>query len=489
MAILGLNPLSTRLISVLAGTFAVLGIYLLTNELFKKNKYKLPFKLTIGHITAFLLTINPWHFFISRPALEANLSLTLIIFGAYYLIKGKKSWILSSILLGLSLHTYNTARVFSPLLLVGYLFLYKPKISLKKDYLPIVIFLLSFSIFVYQIFTGTGIARYDKLAILNTDSVYQIELSRQQSTLSPLITKLVNNRPVFFVKQFTHNYLSYFSLPFLYQSQGSQKQFAIPIKNLFTLMVTILALSSIILHLVPLKNKKLSSFIKNPQTFVIFWLLISPIAAATTNSPPQALRPNPMIPSVVILAAYSVIALYNYVGMNLKKPKLATVLSVYILLITVFSFYKYWNAYHTEYKKTYSQAWQYGYKEAFEYIKENKDKYDKIFMSKALAEPHIFYAFYNQLNPKILQPGGDSLRFEQSDWFWTDRVKNIYFVNDWEIPGFEDAPTLTLESGETIDTKNSLILTSSLHTPSNTKIIKFIEYLDGSISFVVAEFK
>ena len=59
--ILGVNELSTRLVSVLAGTFSVLFTYLLVKELFSENKDK----ERISLISALLMTIEPWSMFLS----------------------------------------------------------------------------------------------------------------------------------------------------------------------------------------------------------------------------------------------------------------------------------------------------------------------------------------------------------------------------------------------------------------------------------------
>jgi 4-amino-4-deoxy-L-arabinose transferase-like glycosyltransferase len=81
----GLNAFAVRFISALAGTLAIPGIYLLTKQVTSKNGEE-GGSDSLATITALLLAISPWHFFISRPALEANLALTFIIFGFYFLL-------------------------------------------------------------------------------------------------------------------------------------------------------------------------------------------------------------------------------------------------------------------------------------------------------------------------------------------------------------------------------------------------------------------
>ncbi|MBU1200463.1 glycosyltransferase family 39 protein [Patescibacteria group bacterium] len=469
---LGLTPIAVRLVSVLAGTLAIPAIYLLVVQLLNNKK--------IGLLAALLLAISPWHYFISRPALEANLALTLIIFGFWALLKAlenPKFYLLSSILLGLSLHTYNVARVFVPLLLLAFFYIYRPKIRLKATYLiPIAILGLSLSMVVYQVFSGVGTARYSKLAILSDSAVYQLGQARSNSPLPPVLAKLRYNRPLYFVTKVTNYYLSYFSPKFIYQSQGAQYQFSIPGKNLFTLPVTILALIGGVWLLLSPRHSGLS------RIFLFSWLLLSPVAAALTADPPQALRPNPLIPVIIIFAS---LGTYWIIDLFKKHRWAQKAVLVSIIFSCLVGYIRYLNSYHSTYPKTYSWSWQYGYQQAIEYVEKNSQNYNNVIFTKHYGEPHIFYAFFTKLNPLVIQPGGNNLRFEQSDWFWTDKINNIYFVNDWEIPKIiED--TMPLESGGEVSFKNSLLIVSPQSLPQNVTILKTINFLDGSPAFIIA---
>lgn len=495
VALFGLNAISVRLVSVLAGTLAIPGIYLLTRQLFPKVALNFKLKkrsvsLSLPFLTAFFLSLLPWHLFISRPALEANLGLTLFLFAVYFLLKFKdnpKHLLISSILFSLTLHTYNTYRVLTPLFLFLY-FLPKVKPSSIKRFLnkqqprllwlSLAVFFLSFSLVISQTLSGTGTARYQKLAILNDQTVFQIGEARQNSSLPPFLARLRHNRPLFFAEQFAHNYLNYFTPQFLYQSNGAQTQFAIPHKNLLTLNLTLLAILGFFIAIKRIKDSS--------HRLVLLLLALSPVAAAITASPPQALRPTPLIIPLTLLAALGFFVVVNlFSSRNWAKSAVAFILLVSFMSSSFSYLSTYWNSYRFEY----STSWQYGHQQLFEYLGKNQDQYDRIFITKYHGEPHIFYTFFNQLDPHLLQPGGDSLRFKQSDWYWTDRIGKVYFVNDWDIPYFSPAPFLPLESGDLIPTSNALLITSVEHLPSNTEIIELIEDLSGNIAFIVARFK
>lgn len=468
VALFGLNEFSVRFVSALAGSLAILGIYFLSRELFKENKTAL--------LSAFLLAISPWHFFISRPALEANLALTLIIFGAYFLIQGfnprkqpgLNPIIISSILFALSLHTYNTARVFVPLLLFAFFTIYRPKIYLNRyTFIAAAIFIAALGLVLYQVKTGEAVARYQKLTILSPDRVFQIGKMRQESRLPQPVPRLIYNRPVYFLETFIKNYVLYFTPQFITQSKGAQSQFAIPGENLIG---TVVAFLSIVGLVFAVKHRKSGTL------FIFLWLILAPVAAATTIDPPQALRPNPMIPPLIIFAALAIST-----SLRLKDKK------YFYLAVTIpmIEMGLYLSNYFGSYARTYSSSWQYGYQQVFNLLSNYPDK--KIIITKRYGEPHIFYAFYTRLNPQVLQDNQQSLRYRQSDWFWTDRINNIYFVNDWDIPT-DHTEQIRLESGGAVSVNQAILVTSPSRLPQNAAPIETINFLDGSPAFMIANF-
>lgn len=480
--IFGLNAFAVRFVSALAGTLAIPGVYLLSRELFPNTKTSKTY-FDPGTISALLLAISPWHFFISRPALEANLALTLIIFGSYYLVRffnHKSSFLPASILLGLSMHTYNTSRVFVPTLIFATLLIFRS--SFFKTFIQgkfktinilsvIILGVLSLLV-VTQVLSGEGAARYEKLKILSPAVIYQIGETRSKSSLPPILSKIVFNRPVAFVSTAAKNYLGYFSPQFFYQTWGAQFQFAIPGQNLLTLPVYLLSVLGVFVVVSSIKNNK-------SYQLLLSWLLLSPVAASLTADPPQALRPNPMIPALLIFASCGFLFVLEKVT---KKYQNLFFVGVFTWIFV--SFLMYFNGYTNEYKSKYSSSWQYGYAQVMNYVHEHASEYDNVFITKRYGEPHIFYSFYTKLDPQKLQPGSDNIRFEKTDWFWTDKIGHVYFINDWQIPKISIS-TLPLESGGEISTVRSLLVTSPDHIPVNAHIIDTVNFLDGSPAFII----
>ncbi|MBL7156518.1 MAG: glycosyltransferase family 39 protein [Candidatus Pacebacteria bacterium] len=115
---------SFKIISVSAGILTILGIYLLTKELFQ---YAENSSRHIALFSSLFLATSFWHINFSRIAFRAILVPLLSCFGFYFLFKGfrKKSpihLIVSGILFGLGLHTYIAFRMIVLVLAVIFVF-------------------------------------------------------------------------------------------------------------------------------------------------------------------------------------------------------------------------------------------------------------------------------------------------------------------------------------------------------------------------------
>ena len=476
ISVFGLNAFAVRFVSATSGVLAILGIYLLTNAIFSLLKLKNQFhSFNAGHVSALILSLLPWHIFLSRPALEANLALTLTIFGLYFLTisdEKRTNLIYASLFFSVSMHTYNSYRIFVPLVLLSYLVFFAKKLPLKSKefFVALSIGLVSVFVIFFQLKSGDALARYEKLKILSPNAVYQIGEKRILSTLPISISRLVYNRPVFFTTQVIKNYLSYFTPQFINQSRGAQYQFAIPGQSLLGYPVLILVLFGIWFAF---------SHTSILSKFLLAIFFCSPLAAALTMDPPQAIRPSTWLVTIPIFAVFGLDLVLSY-----SKKYSKTLLVIIILSIVCSSnlfLYRYW----TSYLAKYSQSWQYGYKEVFEYIESNKKDYSNIFVTKKYGEPHIFYAFYSKLNPLVLQNPSLSTRFTKSDWRWTDKIENIYFLNDWQIDTNAPVSSFVLESGTSVSTANSLLATSPEHVPQNSTVLKVVSFLDGSPAFII----
>ena len=117
IAIFGLNDFGVRITPVVYGTMTILLLYFLVFEIFKRKD--------ISFLSSFLLAVSPWHIQLTRASFESSFSLFWFILGVWLLIKGLKNgkWLVVSMIpFVISVYTYNTARVFTPLFYLSFIY-------------------------------------------------------------------------------------------------------------------------------------------------------------------------------------------------------------------------------------------------------------------------------------------------------------------------------------------------------------------------------
>ncbi|MCX6724740.1 MAG: glycosyltransferase family 39 protein, partial [Candidatus Shapirobacteria bacterium] len=125
---LGLNIWSVRLPAAFLGILSVLVLMLLVKEIFEEkhlaNRYSL--------LSGFFLAISPWHLHFGRGGWESGAAIFFILLGVWLFLKAVNHrfyFILFSVLsFVISLYTYHSARLVSPLLFLGLVILFRRKI-------------------------------------------------------------------------------------------------------------------------------------------------------------------------------------------------------------------------------------------------------------------------------------------------------------------------------------------------------------------------
>ncbi len=275
VGLLGLNEQSVRLPSQLAGIISILLLYLIAEKLANR-------KLAV--VSAFLLAISPWHLFLSRIAVEANLSFAFFLAGFYFFLKGlsKSKWLSSSALLfGITLFTYNSARVFVPLFLFALTIIYRRELRQFKSklILPLgILAIFTFAAFYHAVLIDSN-ARYFWVAIIDQGAVNCLNQARNISSLPGIIVPLVYNRYTYLVVNVLVNYLKHFSPAFLFVSGCSNYQFSLPGHGLLYIIEVPFLLAGLFF----LRKEKWGKIL-------LFWLLLAPIPASITRESPHALR-------------------------------------------------------------------------------------------------------------------------------------------------------------------------------------------------------
>ncbi len=313
----GLKPFSIRLVSATVGFLTILGIFLLTKELFLSE--------TIALFSSFFLAISYWHLNFSRIGFRAILVPLIMVYGFYFFFKylRKKevsNFLYSAFFFGLGFYTYIAYRVIPLLVLVPLIFEFLKQKNKKIKFITtwfifaflVVLFVLPLAIYFYHNPSALGSRTGD------------VSIFSQASPLKSFLISTGKTIGMFFVRgdcNWRHNLACQ---PELFYFQ----------QILFVLGLFF-----------GLKEIKESRKTKNTFIFLFSWLLIMAIPEVLTyESVPHALRSIGMIPAVFVFVGFGAFKAFE-VSKNRLKPKvfLVSIASI-VLILSGVTFYRYFFA-------------------------------------------------------------------------------------------------------------------------------------------------
>ncbi len=474
IALFNLTEVAIRLPHVIYGVLTAIAVFFLVRGLTKNDKTAL--------LASFLAAISPWYLFTSRAVFQSNLAVLLLSSAfACYFNREKNKWLLplTFVFMGLTLFAYHSTRIITPILVLGIIIHQREDLfsELRKRNLQYLLSVLIIALFFiplpFILLSGTARARSNYVFLINQGSVNEIIQKRNESAYSPLISKVLYNRPVYFSIKFLQNYVDYFTPKYLFLSGGTQYQFSVPGRGLLYFVNLPFFYLGVVLAIYKIKKGE------RIWVLILFWFIMSPIAAAITTEKYAVLRSTTMLPLPELFTAFGFI----YVLEKWKKE------SVFLLIIYFFllfmSLENYLNVYFNDYRQKYSWAWQYGYQQAIQYVDDNSFKYDSIIFTKKYGEPHEFVLFFNKIDPGEYKRDPNLTRYEKSNWYWVDHLGKYYFANDWDIA--KDTKYISLESGSKVDCnqKRCILVSSPANFPVGWRQLETIYFLDGSPAFEI----
>lgn len=469
VAIMGLNELSTRMPSIILGSLLPLLMYFLIKEIFGQEN------TTLGLIGAGLIALSPWAIHFSRGAWEANIALFETILALILFLKsrsGNRTLLFFSVLLfGATIYTYQSAKLFSTLLVICLIFIYR-KTFVKKNFLAFTIALIAAFVLTLSLSFIDPKVR-SRLAVLNQHSYKRSDqemskIRQEESKGDKLSFNLFHFEDLEYFRTISTRYLGYFSPKFLFS------------KGALTGRDGLIDYGAMQLFELPFFLAGIYYFlrIKSANKKVVFLILaIAPLSGALSRDILSTVRTLPLLIPLELISALGIYKVFSnlYAKKNLFFPIL--------VLSTIFSLYWfgfYLDRYFIHFKYSSSQYWLYGYKEAINYVIKNQNKYDKVVFTTKLNEPYIFYLFYTQYDPLKYQkqsrliangqdvgevPAIDKIEFRPIYWSQERSTKNTLFIGGWlEIPD------------QDID-------------PKQSEMLKVIKYYDGAIAFKIAATK
>lgn len=454
--VFGLTPWSVRLPSALAGVGIVVMSWLLTRQLgrsFLKGKSSELFPLLV----MLLVTISPWDIHLSHLAYEAHLALFLTLVAVYSFILGCSSqarrgqWLVSlaALLFGLTLFTYHSYQIFTPLLAGGLLVIYWPKINrLWSNNKPVfwTAFALAagFSLLLITTSINANQTKFAALSIFDRKAyLVTMEVNRNYfEDRNSLLAKLHDNYPALLANQIQRNLAALFSTRFFFFDGGTHGAHDIPgTGKLYPIEFLFLILAGYgVLKM--WQQRQLPDSIK----LTSWWLVVATIAPVITFEAAHTIRFSPAL-----------FAIYFFSGLGFFKiveywPNIVGKLMVLGTgLILIYSTIYFLSTYFVVSPKRDINNHNWAIKTLIQLVNERGPGYSKILMPGTTWSPYIYFLFYNQVDPATLDqrleffPTGsdgfrhvkrlDNIDFSPVDWDELSNPNTLYVIKQQEVPG------------------------------------------------------
>jgi 4-amino-4-deoxy-L-arabinose transferase-like glycosyltransferase len=417
VAVLGLNETAVRLPAAVAGTLTVVVLYYLTQRLFRKR--------TISYLTAFFLTISPWHIILSRVGIEP-VTFPLFFLSGWYLLEKSvpnrnKFFYLGTAVLALSLYTYQAAFIIVPLFILVF-------VAIRRDYFSNRKRLLLLSAVLSVIISGPLVYLY--IAGVPIIEHYH-ELAGQSGLLGSKVMVL------YLITAFCEIFFP--CLVFMY---------LLPIGFLANLGLL----------------KMFRAAKSNPTILtIIITFFISLIPAAITPLRTSFLQSATR--TVGRIGYIEILAAYFYWRITTGRIGLKKILLPAIFLITsgvnVIFLFKIGYPYY------YPDLWlQFGFKQLTSYLTTVENKYQKIYITDKANQPFIYILFYQKYDPEKFQnetvvrkyqnsrhpyeivEGFDKYVFCNIDECWNPEKGNLFVARENELTSILEGLKFSNPSGE-----------------------------------------
>ena len=416
VALFGLNEISVRLPPII---FGVLSIYFL---------YKLVLLLTknylLSSLTAFVLTINPWHYMYSRSAFEVTLLISLILAATYYfnlfIENSKNKYLYISIFIfGLTFYTYNTANIFTPLIVLYLLFTNKfllDKLNRKQFLISIVLTLVLITPICKEIAFGKATERFSSLSIFKNQTIVDEIINKRNSfsSTSQSIERLYHNKATAISTAFLKNYFQSISPSFLFFNIN-QANLRHSISSTGLLFLTFFPLLIYGFFKSDYKNKV--------SKFFLFWLLVAPLPAALTLN--GGTHPTRLFLMLVPLCYFISLG-----TINIFKTKNKVSLLILIIFSLSAEIFLFCHEYYIHYSKDTAKLWNTGYQEVFNDL--NAIKSNNLFISNSNYNSLLPFLFYNQIVPTSIELDDHEKKNIYLDLDGFKISDKIFFINNWK---------------------------------------------------------
>jgi len=462
----GLNVVSVRFLPTLLGSLTIILIYYLSKEIYelRLNKY-----LSTSVLATFLLAVSPWHIQFSRGAWEVNVATFFIMLGTLLFLKAKENkryYVFSFIFFTLSLYTYHSARLITPLIILGLIFFNFHRSIKQRKYIVIAFIVATIlSAPLLKDFLGeAGLSRASGVGLFADIGPFSRinEQRGEHQNYASFFAKVLHNKATNYGLAFLENWGEHYSGEYLFLSGDDIERNKVPETGqmyLFDILLVPLGL------VVAIRNSRKTKI-------VLWWLLIAPVAAALTFQSPHALRSQNMIIPLMILSAYGLFILLKWA--NNQKLQFRNIIYAFIALFVTWNITRYLHMYWVHMSKEYKYSSQYGVEELVEYIKSRNYQDKDVVVTNRYDQPYILFLFYLKYPPEKFQ---NSHLLTTRDEFGFSTVNDFANYHFKSIDFDSDKPRWV----------NSIIVGTEKDIPDEANIVKNIYGSNGLLYFQVVE--
>jgi len=461
VAIFGLNEFGTRIPSAVAGVICVYLLYLVLQKLFKNEKLSL--------LGSLILSISPWHIHFSRGAWEINLSLTLTLAGIYFFLKcleKEKYLLLSAIFFGLTLITYQGAKLSTAVVVLPLVLLYFKKIFSIKPKTLIASLILGTILalpIILSFFTGQ-VGRLKVFSVFSYKRPLEYltaQLDQGGEKVGDLTYYLFHSETLNLTRGVLGRYFNHFSGRFLFfDGDWQNPRHSSPYNGMLLLG------DFVLLGLGLFSLSKLG--LKKETIFLWSWLILSPLPSALSRDQVHAVRGFNIVAPLTMILAFGAFYLFE------KMKYLRWVYLPFYLFGVIY----FLDSYFIHLSIHNSLYWEYGYKQAIEAVVANMDRYKKIHVRQSFAQPYMYFLFYMKYDPAKYQAQANLVESEYGDVGRVEKFDNFYFLPiDW-TKNRGDKDTIFVADPVRIPPQDS-------SDPKEFEIISEVKYLDGKTSLRV----
>lgn len=417
VALAQLSVLSIRIPSLVAGVFAILGMFLVAREYFRDTRTR----ILVASITAF----SPSMLFLSRFGFEANVAMCLFIFGWWLLLKGMRTdshWniVVAGMLWASTWYGYIAFRPITFLLtIIASTYLYKTN-QKNLAFRLLIVFCLIVLPWFLPLTSGSNTARLKQVGI-TADPGIAMMIDEQRTFCAQEQPKWLCygffNKPITIGLSLVSRYLSSFSAPFL-STNGEVDLHFLSVKSFGQFQFILYPFFLVGLIALVAKNNNLRK-IELPSLLLLSGILVA-LLPAIVSGEPQKVRLTPWWPFVIVCMAYG----WNSVAQFLSnKTYWKSLLLGTAFALIVFEGVRYIVVFTHYHVLKHDDSYQSYVPKIAQFVEESQEQ-TLVVVKPFFSDPIMFLAFYLKLDPTFYQKNAELGELEPSGFQHTARLGN-----------------------------------------------------------------